>query len=332
MSTPIQFNKPFAWGVIGTGPAARDFTEDLSFVTERACFVKAVLGAEGPELDEFVDKYHVPLSYTDMQSFLEESQVDAVFIAAPANFRYPYTIRCLQGGAPVLCESPLALTNAQAINSFEVASRTGVFLMGGMPLRFLPSLYVVQSLIHTGSIGEILSVKASLSGTESRGVSIPEGGALLTYGSYPLFFCLFFLGEPASVKATGRVNSAGVDENCTCLLSYEDGRYATMECSYIAGARDEAVITGSKGIITIKEPWNGKTSGITIEVNGEILVQRESNWEGKGLHFEATEVIRCLEEGRTQSELMTHAMSRRLAGVLEEIRGQLHLGQAPITV
>lgn len=331
MNAPLNSARPFAWGVIGTGPAARDFTTDLQYVIERPCFVKAVLGPEGIELEDFVERHNVPLSYTDMQTFLEESQVDAVFIAAPAPFRYAYAIRCLQGGVPVLCESPLALNNTQATNLFEVSARTGVFLMGGMALRFLPSLYAVLSLLHTNSIGEVLSVKASLSGklpTDDNGQgALSEGGALLNFGSYPLFLCLFLLGEPLSVKATGRIAPDGSDESCTCLLSYENGRYASVECSLFPDLKNEAVITGRDGVITIREPWNEKTPGLTIAVNGEVIVRRECNWEGKGVHFETTEVIRCLEEGRTQSELMTHAMSLRLARTLEDIRGQLHLGE-----
>jgi len=336
MNTPANAHAPFAWGVIGTGKAARDFTDDLQYVTERACFVKAVLGPEGEELQDFADTFHVPLSYTDMQAFLEESQVDAVFIAAPAPFRYPYTIRCLQGGVPVLCESPLALSNAQAINLFDVAARTGVFLMGGMALRFLPSLYAVMSLLHTGSIGEILSVKAALSGKvpldDNGQGALSEGGALLNFGSHPLFLCLFLLGEPESVKAMGRIAADGSDESCTCLLSYENGRFGSVECSMISELKDEAVITGTKGMITIHDPWNAKTSGITIEVKGEVVVRRESTWEGLGVHFEVTEVLRCLTEGRWQSELMTHAMSLRLARVLEDIRGQLMAGRPEVRV
>jgi predicted dehydrogenase len=336
MNTPGNSITPFAWGVIGTGAAARDFTTDLQYVTERSCFVKAVLGAEGPELQDFTDTFHVPLSYTDMQAFLEESQVDAVFIAAPAPFRYPYVIRCLQGGVPVLCEAPLSLSTAQAANLAEVSARTGVFLMEGMSLRFLPSLYVVLSLLHTRKIGEIISIRVALTGKvspddEGQG-ALPEGGALLNLGSYPLFLSQFLLGEPLTVKATGRMTPDGSDEYCTCLLSYENGGYASVECSLISDIKNEAVITGSKGVITIGEPWNEKTEGISIAIGGEVVVYRECTWEGRGIHFEVTEVLHCLDEGMTQSELMTHAMSLRMAGVMEEIRGQLQIGKQEIRV
>jgi predicted dehydrogenase len=308
--------KPFAWGVIGTGKAAREFAQDLPFVAERACFVKAVLQAEGD--DPLAED--IPLVYTDTQAFLEEAQVDAVYVAAPAPFRYPYVIRCLQGGAPVLCETPMVLDRSQGATLHEVARRTGVFCMEGMPLRFLPSLYVVLSLLHEHSIGDLVSVRASLSGKAGLAegdFDFPGGGALLELGCYPIFLSLLLMGEPASVKAGGR------DDSCTCLLTFEDGRYANIECSWNKDARDEAVITGSKGAITVNGPWHRQPAEIGITKGGEVIVRRDSRWEGAGVHYMAAEVIRCLEAGKTQSDLMSLGFSLRMGGVMEEIRAQL---------
>lgn len=334
MNTPGNAIKPFAWGVIGTGPSARDFTQDLQYVTERSCFVKAVLGSEDAEdLTSFADDFTIPLVYTDMQAFLEEAQVDAVYIAAPAPFRYPYVIRCLQGGVPVLCETPMVLSTTQASTLIEVSHRTGVFCMEGMPLRFLPSLYAVLSILHTQSIGDLVSVRASLSGkvgAPDADFAFPGGGALLSLGSYPIFLSLLLLGELVSVKAAGRLFPDGNDECCTCLLAFEGGRYANLECSWIADAKDEAVITGKKGTITLHDPWHWQPGGISIALGGEVVVRRDSSWEGKGLHFMVSEMLRCLDAGLVQSDLMSLAMSRRIGSVMETIRDQLSSGsQAP---
>lgn len=320
--------KPFAWGIIGAPGAARDFLQDLQYVTERACFVKAILGSEDDEdLHTFAGDWNIPLVYTDMQAFLEEAQVDAVYIAAPAAVRYPYVIRCLQGGVPALCETPMLLNASQAETLAEVSSRTGVFCMEGMPLRFLPSLYVLLSILHTHAIGELVSIRATLSSkTAAPGHVFPGGGALLGLGSYPIFLSLWLLGDPVSVKATGRLSPGGDDEYCSSLLTFEDGRYANLECSWITDTRDEAVITGDKGSITIHEPWHWQPGGITIARGGEIVVRRDSTWEGKGLHFMASEVIRCLDAGLTQSDLMGLGLSARMGATMETIRTQLSSG------
>jgi predicted dehydrogenase len=322
--------KPFAWGIIGTGQTARDFIQDLQFVTERACFVKAILGPEDEgDLEQFAEDLNIPLVYTDMQAFLEEAQVDAVYIAAPAAYRYPYVIRSLQGGVPVLCDTPMLLNAAQAETLIEVSNRTKVFCMEGMPLRFLPSIYVLMSILHTQAIGEIVSVRATLSGkagVPDAGYTFPGGGALLGLGSYPIFLSLWLLGEPVSVKATGRLSPDGNDECCTCLLTFEGGRYANLECSWITDTRDEAVITGDKGTITIHEPWHWQPGGISVARGGEVVVRRDSTWEGKGLQFMVSEVLRSLDAGLTQSDLMSLTLSRRMGATMEAIRTQLSPG------
>jgi hypothetical protein len=40
----------------------------------------------------------------------------------------------------------------------------------------------------------------------------------------------------------------------------------------------------------------------------------------------ASEVIRCLDAGKTESDLMSLSMSRRMGTVMEEIRAQLMPG------
>ena len=76
----------------------------------------------------------------------------------------------------------------------------------------------------------------------------------------------------------------------------------------------------------MREQWQEKCKGISIVINGEITVNRECDWPGKGLQFEVSEVLRCLEAGRSESDLMTHNMSLRMAGITEEIRKQLDVG------
>jgi len=325
-------HKPFAWGLIGTGSSARDFAGDLTYVMERTCFIKAVLGPE-EELQDFAKDLKIPLTYTDLPTMLESAQLDAVFITAPAPFRYPYAIRCLQAGIPVLCEAPMALNATQAALLAEVSHSKGVFLMEGIPLRFLPSWYAMQSILRTNSLGEVVSVKANLSGRafpRDDDYAFPGGGALLDLGVYPLFLCLLLLGEPNSVKAVGRLGIDGQDERCSFLLSFPGGRYANVECSWVVDSRDEAVITGEKGFVILHDDWHRRPLVLSISIRGKAAIRRECKWEGTGWQFPVSEMLNCLEDNQAQSELMPHSLSMRVAALMEEIRAQLSSSGDPI--
>jgi predicted dehydrogenase len=324
--------KPFQWGIVGTGQAARDFAADLPFVTERPCAIKAVLGPEGSDdLTEFAREFQVPLTYVDMKTFLEEAKVDAVFVAAPATFRYPYTVRCLQGGRPVLCAAPMSLSLAHASMLAEVSKRTGVFLMEGLPLRFLPSCYSVLSILKAHDLGELISIETTL--TEmgelplDTDLDISKVASSQDLSAYPVFLSLFLLGKPRSVKAETSFNEEGFQENTLCHLLFEEGRKARLDLRrMVADGRprkeDRAIIRGTKGSITMKDPWHGRPEQIIITLE-DGSAQREFQWEGKGMHFEVTEMLRCLHEGKRSSELMPHWLSVQLASVLEEIRHQV---------
>jgi predicted dehydrogenase len=196
-------------------------------------------------------------------------------------------------------------------------------------LRFLPSLYALLSVLHTKSIGNIISVKASLGGRTvvlEEDYGHPGVGALMALGSYPIFLSLLLLGEPLSVQATGRLSPDGRDDCCTSLVTFEGGRYASLECSWIKGARDEALITGDKGSITLHDRWHRDPGDLSIALEGKVILRRHNAWEGRGQQFVVSEVLRCLDSGLTESDLMRLTMSRRIAAVTEEIRTQLSSG------
>ena len=49
----------------------------------------------------------------------------------------------------------------------------------------------------------------------------------------------------------------------------------------------------------------------------------DTSFEGDGLRFQVLEVHRCISEGRTESSVMPLAETVAIAGILDNIRGQL---------
>ena len=58
--------------------------------------------------------------------------------------------------------------------------------------------------------------------------------------------------------------------------------------------------------------------------DGEMIAIQEKS-EGNGYNFEATEVIRCIEQGKTQSDLMSLDFSLLLIDTLDAIRKEIGL-------
>jgi predicted dehydrogenase len=78
---------------------------------------------------------------------------------------------------------------------------------------------------------------------------------------------------------------------------------------------------GTKGRITMHTPWY-KTQSISLHLHSGEVTQLPFPHSGNGFEFQIAEVVRCLEEKKTECELMPHAMSLLLIEVADEIRRQ----------
>ncbi|MBC7849827.1 MAG: Gfo/Idh/MocA family oxidoreductase [Chitinophagaceae bacterium] len=318
----------FKWGIIGPGSIASDFAKDLEFADEQRQRVTAVLSRSEEHAKEFSTEFNVPFYTTDLYRFVNEGGMDAVYIATPHAQHYQYAITCLQHQIPVLCEKPLALNQYQVRELIFTATSNKTFLMEGMWVRFLPSTHEILSRLP--EIGNITSIKARLSyraphDKEHQRFFDPElgGGSLLDLGIYPVFLTFLLLGKPTQIKAVGKLSLKSVDEGCAAVLKYAGSQYAIIESSLIDELDHHAYVYGEKGYIKIFPPWNEKPEKIELHIyNGETTML-PVEWNGKGLHFEASEVVRCLRDSKLDSSTFAAQASLDIMEIMDEIRKQI---------
>lgn len=319
----------FRWAIIGPGNIAREFARDLSYIKNSDHRISAVIAKDISDAEEFAAEENVPAYYDDIHEWLKNPQADAVYIATPHTLHYQQTILCLEHKIPVLCEKPLAINAQQVREMIEAAQRNQTFLLEGMWIRFLPSMYRVLSLIEKGTIGNIVNIKADMS---YRAPYEPEGrffnpelggGSLLDLGVYPVFLSLLLLGKPSRISAGGKLSDQGIDETCAALLSYEHGQYALAESSIITQTSKDAVIYGDKGLIRIEKQWNEKPSAITLETYDGTTMKYPCEWEGRGFQYEIEEVYACLAQNKLFSDKFSHQFSLELIEIMDEIRRQI---------
>jgi scyllo-inositol 2-dehydrogenase (NADP+) len=308
------------WGLIGSVEKAHAFISDLQFATYQHQLQSLLIidnasnnSFEGTEV------------FTDLYQFLQ-SDIDAVYISSPYTMHYAQVKQCLLNGKAVLCERPIAQNAEELVHLMKISEHNHTFMMEAMWIRFMPSIKKVLSIISSGAIGEIVSVKASLAYKPGHSAAIsqnPGGGALFELGIYPVFLCTLLLGKPDYVQATGRMQESGEDDFFSAFLSYENGQYGFIETNKIARGDSAAVIMGDKGSIQIKNPWNIKPEGIEVDFFDGSKVLHKSEWEGQGLYFELDEVYECLQQGVIESQLYCHHFSLDVMESLDDIRRQI---------
>lgn len=319
------------WGIVGPGSIAQEFAKDLTHISEQSHGVAAIVGHTKETALAFQKEFNVKSVYYSIADLVKNEQLDAAYIASPHPFHYEAVLELLEARVPVLCEKPLAINQKQVKKLIDCAAKNNTFLLEGLWTRFLPSFNKVLELIQTDTIGKIDSIEASMTylapyDPKSRYFD-PSlgGGSLLDLGIYPIFLSYTLLGMPSDIKAIAHIGPTKVDHSSTAILSYKNGVYASIESSLTKQSPIEATIFGEKGFIQIHPPWTEKPKKINVTLYDGSSISYKPMWEGRGLHFEVLEVMKCLKAKKIESDLLSHRNSLDMIQIMDEIRAQTHL-------
>ena len=350
------------WGILGTGFIAGEFAKGLKQV--RQAQLLGVASRTAANAGAFGKIFQVPRAYDSCQQLVRDPDIDVIYIATPNHTHKELCLMCLDAGKPVLCEKPFALNAEEATEVIELARRQKLFCMEAMWMRFMPLMQEVKKAIARGVIGEVKMLQADL------GYVVPDnkyssplelgGGVLLDRGIYGLSLAYYLLGTPSAIQTQANLNSQ-VDEQSSILLNYAAGKLAVLSQSLRTQTPNRAVISGTKGRITIDElfimpekisieqfspaanafpsplvPLSSKQK-LAAAIKGNSLVRRmyislsgllESPkvtimpLEGNGYNYEAGEVVKCLQNQQLESEIMPLDETLKIMEAIDYIRSQ----------
>jgi predicted dehydrogenase len=317
--------KTIRWGILGCGKIANKFASDLKYVANAK--LMAVASRDAANAEAFRKTYGAEKAYTSYEAFAASSDFDVVYIATPHGFHYEHVMLCLKYRKAVLCEKAFGLNYNQVSEMTAFAKAQNTFLMEAFWTKFLPQYEKVMSLINTGEIGDVKLIQADF------GFRAPEpkaqrlydpllgGGSLLDVGIYPVFLAQSILGKPIDIQALMTPYDTGVDEQCVMNMKFNNGALAVLSASFATDSPVEAMISGTKGRITMRNRFHNAIGTIEIAYGRDqstpIEIHRE---EGFGYQFEARHVVECLRKGLIESPVMTHQDSLDLMETLDRVR------------
>jgi len=318
--------KQYKWGIIGPGKIANKFAAALA-LTEGAN-LEAVASRNIDRAREFASTFGAPRYYNNYEELAADPAIDVIYIATPHGYHHEHALLCLQHGKAVLCEKPMALDRRQVQEMVDAARQHKTFLMEAMWTRFLPLTEKILELIGNGRLGTIKYVRADFGflapfNPQGRLYDLRlGGGSLLDIGVYPLFLCLLLLGEPDTILASGYLSPTGSDETCHAVFQYRDGQSAVISSTLACQTSITAEIAGTEGMIHIPSPWYKNNTFVLKRKNEEdetFTLEPIVN----GFEYQIRETMRCLDKGRLESPLMSHAFSLTMSRTMDQIRGQI---------
>jgi predicted dehydrogenase len=323
MTTPVR------WGLLATGGISALFARDLGLLPDAE--VLAVGSRSQASADRFGAEFDIPRRYGSYADLVADPDVDAIYVATPHPGHHAATLLALDEGKAVLVEKPFAMNGAEAREMVAAARAASSFLMEAMWTRFLPHMVRVRDALAAGVLGDIVYLTAEHGQwfplDRTHRVFAPElgGGALLDLGIYPVSFAHMVLGTPSAVTAVSTPAFTGVDATTSITLRYPGGQHAVLTTSLSAASDNPAAIYGTEARLEI-EGWFYTPSGFTITSrDGKVIERYETPRVGRGMQYQAEEVMRCLRSGRLESDVLPLAETVATMDTLDEVRRQIGL-------
>ena len=262
------------WGVIGCGGIARRRTIPEGIAAAANAQLTATFDVDAKANAEVAAQFGAA-ACGSQGDLLARRDVEAVYIATPADLHHHQTLAAAQAGKHVLCEKPLGLSVAQAEAMIRACSAAGVKLGVGFMMRFHAVHVEALRLVRAGRLGRLVFGRAQLScwyppieGAWRQDPQRGGGGSLMDMGGHCIDLLEMFLGPARSVfcRTGNLVHGYQSEDAATVLLELDGGAQGVVDalfCVPDASSKNRLEIYGSAGSI-LAEGTIGQAPGGTM--------------------------------------------------------------------
>lgn len=225
---------PTGWGIIGAGLIADKFIAPALAELPNAHLV-GVASRTRDGASEFAARHGNIRVYDDLAGMLADPDIEVVYIATPNSLHADEVVACAAAGRQVMCDKPLALSEAAAERAIAACDRAGVQLGIMFQSRAYTGMTQARDLVAEGAIGEVVTASIEI-GTGAPGLrgwradpSLAGMGATNNVGVHVLDALSFVLGEPPVQVAamTSASEAGGLETTAVVMLRYPSGAIAT---------------------------------------------------------------------------------------------------------
>jgi predicted dehydrogenase len=253
-------NRRVRYAVVGLGHIAQVAVLPAFAHAKENSELRVLVSGDPAKLGELSERYHVPqtYSYEQYETCLHSAEVDAVYIALPNSMHCEYSVAAAQAGVHVLCEKPMALSEAECDLMIREARQNQVKLMIAYRLQFASSHLAAIETVTSGQIGIPRIFNSVFSFQVKEGdVRLQKGlggGPLYDIGIYCVNAARHLFGEePHEVFAMNASlddpRFREVAESTSATLRFSDSRLSTFTCSFGAARVSAYEVVGTKAVL-----------------------------------------------------------------------------------
>ena len=310
------------WGIIGCG-AVCEIKSGPGLYKCNGSNLVAVCRRNGDLAQSFATRHNVPTAYNNVHDLLNDTNVNAIYIASPPGTHQEMALLALAANKPTYIEKPIGRNYKETNEIIQAFKKKNVPLYSAYYRRGQKRFLRAKAIVAEGRLGKVTSVEYSMiRGTYTMSKELPMpwrfkaessgGGLIMDVGCHTIDALEFVLDcKITNVKGhASNLNSTYAVEDTVSLIGrmkHENGAinaHVNMNwnfCGPIGQRIDHIVIRGTKGELKMS------TFGADPIVL-ETMVGTEEN-----------AMTKLIEE--FQYELPEHAQMPLIQTIVDELRG-----------
>jgi predicted dehydrogenase len=264
------------------------------------------------------EKYGIPEVFADYRKMLKAVEADCVSVCVPNKYHAPIAIDCLNAGAHVLCEKPLARNAREGQKMVEAAEKAGRTLMIQFNNRFRPESQLLKQYVDDGVLGNIYFARCGWirrNGIPGWGgwftqKEIAGGGPLIDLAVHMLDLTMWLMGNPEpdvvlastysvfgpKMEALGPWGTPDlngkfdVEDMAVAMIKFQNGATIALEASWASRCKREWVystLMGDKAGASLERVFEVDGQDDTAIDTLEIYAQRYGQPVNEQLVFPA---------------------------------------------
>ena len=193
-------------------------------------------------------------TYTDYKELIEKEKPEAVSITVPTSEHEIVATFCLEHGAHVLVEKPIAATVEEGQRLIALAQKLGKQLMVGHIIRFNPAMQDLKRRLDNGDLGKIFQVFCRRAGPFPA--RIRDVGVVVDLAPHDVDIMRFLTGkDPKRVYAeTEQRIHTDHEDLLFGLLRFPDGITGALEINWLTPTKmRETLVLGEKGLFRVDD-------------------------------------------------------------------------------
>lgn len=234
--------------------------------------------------------------YQDYRDLLDRDDVDFVFVHSETVLHKQMVIDAAERGKDLFCEKPIAASLEDAREMVDAVNRAGVRHTIGFNSRLIPEAERAKTIIDSGVLGRIATVRSFLGSSGPRELGCPEhmvewitdkeragGGAFIDEGVHALDLMRWYLGDIDSVFTTVASidkTELNVEDNAISLLTFASGAIGELNTSWTTaidvGMKNTIEIYGSRGTMIVE--LTSKTPRVRVYAENAASADELSGW------------------------------------------------------